>query len=103
MTAALYHDVDGRSLLSHDGEVKLWDSRGGDTPLSTWDMSPHGLSAFDVHEQTEVFAAYVICTDCCDMFPTLMSIVVRRLSLPPTGDPSERMCSRSSHEEPWVV
>ena len=22
-------------------------------------MFPHGLSAFDVHEQTEVFAAYV--------------------------------------------
>ena len=43
-----------------DGEVKLWDIRGGDTPLQTWDLFTHGLSAFDVHEQTEVFAAYVM-------------------------------------------
>lgn len=28
--------------------------------MHTWDMFPHGLSSFDVHEQTEVFAAYVI-------------------------------------------
>ncbi|KAI0370082.1 hypothetical protein BV20DRAFT_1113337 [Pilatotrama ljubarskyi] len=42
---------------SHDGEVKLWDIRGGDEPLQTWDMFSQGLSAFDVHEQTEVFAA----------------------------------------------
>ena len=45
---------------SLDGEVKLWDIRGGDSAMQTWDMFPHGLSAFDVHEQTEVFAAYVI-------------------------------------------
>ena len=45
---------------SLDGEVKLWDIRGGDAPLQTWDLFPHGLSTFDVHEQTEVFAAYVM-------------------------------------------
>lgn len=28
--------------------------------MQTWDLFPQGLSAFDVHEQTEVFAAYVI-------------------------------------------
>ena len=49
------------AIDSLDGEVKLWDIRGGDTPMHTWDMFPHGLSAFDVHEQTEVFAAYAIC------------------------------------------
>ncbi|RDX50537.1 hypothetical protein OH76DRAFT_1512681 [Lentinus brumalis] len=42
---------------SVDGEVKLWDIRGGDAPLQGWDLFPQGLSAFDVHEQTEVFAA----------------------------------------------
>ncbi|KAI0778960.1 raptor N-terminal caspase like domain-containing protein [Trametes elegans] len=42
---------------SSDGEMKLWDIRGGDAPLQTWDLFPQGLSAFDVHEQTEVFAA----------------------------------------------
>ncbi|KAI8980557.1 hypothetical protein BD414DRAFT_492558 [Trametes punicea] len=42
---------------SADGEVKLWDYRGSDAPLQTWDLFSQGLSAFDVHEQTEVFAA----------------------------------------------
>ncbi|KAI0640244.1 hypothetical protein C8Q77DRAFT_121368 [Trametes polyzona] len=42
---------------SMDGEVKLWDLRGGDSPVQTWDLFPQGLSTFDVHEQTEVFAA----------------------------------------------
>ncbi|KAI0327680.1 hypothetical protein GY45DRAFT_1327330 [Cubamyces sp. BRFM 1775] len=42
---------------SSDGEVKLWDFRGGDRPLQAWELFSHGLSAFDVHEQTEVFAA----------------------------------------------
>ena len=45
---------------SLDGEVKLWDVRGGDAPVQTWEMFRGGLSAFDVHEQTEVFAAYVV-------------------------------------------
>ena len=54
---------------SLDGEVKLFDIR---SPVAAqeWDMYPHGLSAFDVHELTGVFAASVIyhmqsvlCTD----------------------------------------
>ncbi|KAI0714649.1 hypothetical protein C8Q76DRAFT_795507 [Earliella scabrosa] len=54
-----WHPMQAGQFLSGslDGEVKLWDIRGGDTPMHTWDMFPHGLSAFDVHEQTEVFAA----------------------------------------------
>ena len=44
-------------LTSLDGEVKLWDIRGGDRAIQSWDMCPQGLSAFDVHDQAEVFAA----------------------------------------------
>ncbi|EPS99346.1 hypothetical protein FOMPIDRAFT_1124614, partial [Fomitopsis schrenkii] len=42
---------------SADGEIRLYDIRGGDSAMQTWDMYPQGLSAFDVHDQTEVFAA----------------------------------------------
>ncbi|OBZ68569.1 WD repeat-containing protein mip1 [Grifola frondosa] len=42
---------------SLDGEVKLWDIRGGESPLKTWDLFSQGLSAFDVHPQTDVFVA----------------------------------------------
>lgn len=42
---------------STDGDVKLWDIRSGDRASRTWDMFTQGLSAFDVHPQTEVFAA----------------------------------------------
>ena len=52
--------ADDSTHCSLDGEVKLGDIRGGDNPAQTWDMFPSGLSAFDVHEQTEVFAAYVM-------------------------------------------
>lgn len=38
-----------------DGEVMLWDLRGGDLPTKTW-HNEHGLSAFAVHEQARVFA-----------------------------------------------
>jgi regulator-associated protein of mTOR len=41
---------------SLDGEVKLWDLRGSDKALQTWNPLPHGLAAFDVHPQTGVFA-----------------------------------------------
>ncbi|KAH9934060.1 raptor N-terminal caspase like domain-containing protein [Epithele typhae] len=56
---AKWHPTLGAHFISAslDGEVKLWDVRGGDSPLDTWDVFPHGLSAFDVHEETEVFAA----------------------------------------------
>lgn len=46
----------GHSL---DGQVKLWDLRGSDNAVKTWDVHPNGLSAFDVHTTTGVFAAYV--------------------------------------------
>ncbi|TFY81020.1 hypothetical protein EWM64_g2987 [Hericium alpestre] len=41
---------------SLNGEIKLWDIRGADRPLESWDVFPNGLSAFDVHEQSGVFA-----------------------------------------------
>jgi len=41
---------------SADGEVRLWDIRRSDG-LQVWDIFPQGLSAFDVHETTGVFAA----------------------------------------------
>jgi len=42
---------------SLDGEMKLWDLRGPDRAIQTWNMHPSGISAFDVHPQTGVFAA----------------------------------------------
>ncbi|KAI0673943.1 hypothetical protein C8Q78DRAFT_662134 [Trametes maxima] len=49
--------LDGQFLSGGlDGEVRLWDIRRGNT-AQTWDLFPQGLSSFDVHEQTEVFAA----------------------------------------------
>ncbi|KAJ7762335.1 hypothetical protein DFH07DRAFT_407956 [Mycena maculata] len=42
---------------SLDGKVKLWDLRGPDEACMTWDVHPHGLSAFDCHATTGVFAA----------------------------------------------
>ncbi len=44
---------------SLDGEVKLWDLRGSTSSLKTWNLLPNGISAFDVHPHTHVFAAYV--------------------------------------------
>ena len=46
-------------LRSADGEVKLFDIRGSDRQAYTWNLFPQGLSAFDVHDLTGVFAAYV--------------------------------------------
>jgi len=40
-----------------DGEVKLWDLRGSDQAVQSWNIHPTGLSAFDVHPHTGVFAA----------------------------------------------
>ncbi|KAJ7082524.1 hypothetical protein C8R43DRAFT_1052351 [Mycena crocata] len=42
---------------SLDGKVKLWDLRGPDVAAMTWDVCPQGLSAFDCHPTTGVFAA----------------------------------------------
>ena len=46
-------------IMAHslDGAVKLFDIRGTMAPAQEWEMYPHGLSAFDVHELTGVFAA----------------------------------------------
>ncbi len=42
-----------------NGEVKLWDTRGPDRAVETWEMFPGGLAAFDVHSQSGVFAGCV--------------------------------------------
>ena len=46
-------------FLSVNGEVKLWDFRGPDRAVETWDLFPGGLAAFDVHSQSGVFAGCV--------------------------------------------
>ena len=42
---------------SLDGEVKLFDVRGSASAIHSWELYPQGLSAFDVHELTGVFAS----------------------------------------------
>lgn len=49
--------VDEYFFRSLDGEVKLWDLRGSDQAVQSWNIHPTGLSAFDVHPHTGVFAA----------------------------------------------
>lgn len=44
-------------LSSVNGEVKLWDLRGSDRAVQTWNVHPNGIAAFDVHPQTGIFAA----------------------------------------------
>uniref|UniRef100_D8PM15 Raptor N-terminal CASPase-like domain-containing protein n=1 Tax=Schizophyllum commune (strain H4-8 / FGSC 9210) TaxID=578458 RepID=D8PM15_SCHCM len=41
---------------SLDGEVKLWDLRGSEMSVQTWDTQSTGISAFDIHPLTSVFA-----------------------------------------------
>jgi regulator-associated protein of mTOR len=41
---------------SLDGEVKLWDLRGRDVAIETWDQRSHGIAAMDVHAHAGVFA-----------------------------------------------
>ncbi|KAJ6541734.1 hypothetical protein B0H19DRAFT_1174442 [Mycena capillaripes] len=52
-----WHPAARSQLLSAslDGKVKLWDLRVPDSSL-TWDLLPDGLSAFDCHPTTGVFA-----------------------------------------------
>lgn len=38
------------------GEVRLWDARSSDRAIQAWDPHPAGLSCFDVHPQTGLFA-----------------------------------------------
>ena len=47
-------------IYSLDGQVKLFDMRGADIAISTWDLQPKSLSALDVHPISGVFAAYVV-------------------------------------------
>ncbi|KZS92589.1 hypothetical protein SISNIDRAFT_486598 [Sistotremastrum niveocremeum HHB9708] len=42
---------------SSNGEVRLWDIRGANSSIYDWHLHPNGLSAFDMHDQTRVFAA----------------------------------------------
>ncbi|EKM84312.1 hypothetical protein AGABI1DRAFT_67693 [Agaricus bisporus var. burnettii JB137-S8] len=53
-----WHPKQGLQLLSAslDGQVKLWDMRGPPLPITTWNIQPQGLSAFDTHPMTGVFA-----------------------------------------------
>lgn len=53
-----WHPMFGGQFISAslNGEIKLWDIRGSDRPAHSWDLFPNGLSAFDAHEQTGVFA-----------------------------------------------
>jgi hypothetical protein len=44
-------------VYSLDGEIKLFDIRGADIAVATWNIHPGGLSAFDVHLRAEVFAS----------------------------------------------
>jgi len=41
---------------SVDGTVKLWDLRGTGSCVHSWSTQGAGLSAFDIHDQTSVFA-----------------------------------------------
>ncbi|KAA1478089.1 hypothetical protein DENSPDRAFT_934104 [Dentipellis sp. KUC8613] len=54
-----WHPALGGQFLSAslNGEIKLWDIRGSDRAVESWDLFPGGLSAFDVHPQSGVFAA----------------------------------------------
>jgi hypothetical protein len=45
-------------VFSVDGDVMLWDLRGADIPVKTWNIG-NGLSAFSVHDQARVFAGWV--------------------------------------------
>lgn len=65
-------------FLSVNGEVKLWDFRGPDRAVETWDLFPGGLAAFDVHSQGGVFAG-------CVTPNTLISIMV--FTIHPPGFP----------------
>ncbi|KDQ62866.1 hypothetical protein JAAARDRAFT_188509 [Jaapia argillacea MUCL 33604] len=54
---ARWHPTFSSQFLSAslDGEVKLWDLRA-DGAVDGWEFHPQGLSAFDVHQATGVFA-----------------------------------------------
>ncbi|EMD32619.1 hypothetical protein CERSUDRAFT_87930 [Gelatoporia subvermispora B] len=91
-----------------DGEVRLWDIRGGDHALQSWELCPQGLSAFDVHERTEVFAATSSLTranwrtqrtvvhSLSLSRPVPLSTNMSGLTIPPPRDPPTPFVQRSS-------
>ncbi|KAI0931160.1 hypothetical protein AcV5_005293 [Taiwanofungus camphoratus] len=91
---------------STDGDVKLWDIRSGDRASRTWDMFTQGLSAFDVHPQTEVFAATstLISTNWRAQRTVIRSFTADdplstptiSLTVPPPRDPLSPFAARSS-------
>jgi regulator-associated protein of mTOR len=46
-------------ICSLAGEVRLWDARGSERAAYALDPQPAGLSCFDVHPQTGLFATCV--------------------------------------------
>ena len=46
-------------IYSLAGEVRLWDARGSDRAGQALEPHPTGLSCFDVHPQTGLFATCV--------------------------------------------
>ncbi|KAJ7591195.1 raptor N-terminal caspase like domain-containing protein [Mycena floridula] len=51
------HPSVGSQFLSAslDGEVKLWDIRGGQKSVETWVADSSGIAAFDVHPMADIF------------------------------------------------
>ncbi|CCM02264.1 uncharacterized protein FIBRA_04347 [Fibroporia radiculosa] len=103
-----WHPTLGAHFISGslDGEVMLWDIRGGDRPVRTWDLCPQGLSAFDVHDQTEVFAvtSSLVPSNWRTQRTTVQSFTASSplsslttgLTMPPARDPHMPLVSRSS-------
>jgi len=56
---ARWHPKTNGQIMSAslDGQVKLFDMRGSDNAVATWNIHQNGLSAFDVHPLAGVFAA----------------------------------------------
>lgn len=93
---------------SADGEVKLFDIRASDRASNTWELFPQGLSAFDVHDLTGVFAAtssvtsanwrtqrttvYSLSSHQNQALSTLSTV----LTVPPSRDPLSPFIIRSS-------
>lgn len=77
-----------------DGEVKLFDLRSSDYATRTWNIHPDGLSAFDVHPISNVFAAYVT-TYYCIIYLHLSnsSLLGIHLSLRYIGKPNGLSCT----------
>lgn len=51
--------MSAKTIVSLDGDVKLWDLRHTHQAMNAWAPQPNGLAAFDVHPTTRVFASSV--------------------------------------------